>query len=96
MNEYLTNKQIAFVIFGALIGYGVMVLPKQVAENAGTGGWVSILLATVVAVLLTYVITYLGYHHKNKTLYRYGPKTSVVYLGGCKGFNLNWFDAILN
>lgn len=80
MNEYITNKQLAFIIFGALIGYGVMTSPKQVAENAGTGGWISILLATVVAVLLTYVITYLGYHHKNKTLYEYSKILTGKYI----------------
>ncbi len=71
MNEHLTNRQIAFVIFGIVVGYGVINLPKNVAESAGTGGWFSILIGTAVAIVFTYIIAYLGYVHKNKTIYEY-------------------------
>lgn len=72
MNENLTNRQIAFILFGVIVGYGIMGLPKNVTENAGTGAWISLLMATIMAVILTYVYTYLGYVHENKTIYEYG------------------------
>ncbi len=71
MNETLNNKQIAFVIFNALIGYGVLGLPKTVAEKAGSGGWISILLSTIIVTISMYIITYLGYKYENKTIYEY-------------------------
>jgi len=71
MNESLTNRQIAFIIFGIVVGYGVLGLPKNVVENAGTGGWFTLLMATAITIIFTYIITYLGYVHKNKTIYEY-------------------------
>ncbi|WFD09195.1 GerAB/ArcD/ProY family transporter [Tepidibacter hydrothermalis] len=71
MNESLTNRQIAFIIFGIVVGYGVLGLPKNVTENAGTGGWFTLLMATAITIIFTYIITYLGYVHKNKTIYEY-------------------------
>lgn len=71
MNESLTNRQIVFIIFGVLVGYGVMGLPKNVAENAGTGGWFTLIITTAITIFFTYIITYLGYVHKNKTIYEY-------------------------
>ncbi|SHJ80651.1 GerAB/ArcD/ProY family transporter [Tepidibacter formicigenes] len=71
MNESLTNRQIAFVIFGVIVGYGIMSLPKNIAENIGTGAWIVLIGATGIAVIFTYVFTYLAYIHKNKTLCEY-------------------------
>ncbi|WP_176461972.1 GerAB/ArcD/ProY family transporter [Anaeromicrobium sediminis] len=71
MNESLTNRQIAFIIFGIVVGYGVLGLPKNVTENAGTGGWFSLLMATGITIIFTYMITYLGYVHEHKTIYEY-------------------------
>ncbi|MCT4595965.1 MAG: spore germination protein [Anaeromicrobium sp.] len=72
MNESLTNRQIAFVIIGIVVGYGILGLPKNVTENAGTGAWFTLLMATGITMIFTYVITYLPYVHKNKTIYEYG------------------------
>ncbi|WP_459195863.1 GerAB/ArcD/ProY family transporter [Wukongibacter baidiensis] len=71
MNETLTNKQVAFILFGFIVGYGVMGLPKNVAENAGTGAWIALMISTFFAIMITYIILYLGYIHENKTLYEY-------------------------
>ena len=71
MNESLTNRQIAFIVYGAIVGYGVLGLPKIVAESAGTGGWFSLFIATVIAIVITYIITYLGYVFEDKTLFEY-------------------------
>lgn len=71
MNETLNNKQVAFILFGFIVGYGVMGLPKNVAENAGTGAWFVLIMGTALATIFTYIILYLGYVHENKTLYEY-------------------------
>ncbi|TCO77449.1 GerAB/ArcD/ProY family transporter [Marinisporobacter balticus] len=80
MNESLTNRQIAFIIFGVLIGYGVMELPKNVAENAGTGGWLSLLIATAITIIFAYMITYLSYVYKNKTIYEYSERLTGKFI----------------
>ena len=72
MQVSFTNKQISFVLFGIIVGFGVMSLPSVVVQDAGTGYWISVLLATLVATLITLFITYLGLTYKNKTIYEYG------------------------
>ncbi|SHJ73834.1 GerAB/ArcD/ProY family transporter [Paramaledivibacter caminithermalis] len=71
MNNSLTDRQIAFILFGIIVGYGIMPMAKNVAENGGTGGWFALLIATLITAIFTYIITYLGYVHKNKTIYEY-------------------------
>jgi spore germination protein len=71
MNETLTNKQIAFVVFQIVVGYGIVSLPKQVAEIGGTGGWIALVISTLIFILVTNMFLYLGYTHKNQTLYEY-------------------------
>lgn len=71
MKEYLTNRQIAFIIFGVIVGYGIMPLTKDIVEEAGTGGWFALLIAIVIAIIFTYIFTYLGYVHQNKTIDEY-------------------------
>ncbi len=80
MNESLTNRQMAFIIFGIVVGYGILNLPKNVAENAGTGGWFTLLTATAITMIFTYMITYLGYVHKNKTIYEYSNILTGKYI----------------
>ncbi|GAA0177547.1 GerAB/ArcD/ProY family transporter [Clostridium sediminicola] len=71
MNKSLTNRQIAFIIFGIVSGYGILSLPKTIAESSGTGGWFTLLIATIIVMIFTYIITYLGYVHEDKTIYEY-------------------------
>ncbi|SHH47115.1 GerAB/ArcD/ProY family transporter [Tepidibacter thalassicus] len=79
MIESLSNRQIAFVIFGVIIGYGIMGLPKDIAENIGTGGWIVLLGATGITVILGCIFTYLSYIYKNKTICEY----SEILMGKC-------------
>ncbi len=80
MNEYINNRQIAFIIFGTIVGYGVIGLPKDIAENAGTGGWFSLLIATFIAILFTYIITYLSYIFEKKTICEYSKILTNKYI----------------
>lgn len=81
MNEYLTNRQIAFLLFGALVGYGTIGLPKVIAENAGTGGWIVLILSTLLAIIITYIITSLNSYHKNKTIFEYSKLLTGKFIG---------------
>jgi spore germination protein len=71
MQVTFTNRQITFVIFGALVGYGIMSLPHTLAQEVGTGSWISILIGTLAAVIVTLVITYLNYANKEQTIVQY-------------------------
>lgn len=80
MNENFSNKQIAFILFGVIVGYGIIGLPKNAAESAGTSGWICILIAGVIAGIVTNMILYLGYVHKNKTLFEYSEMLVGKYI----------------
>ncbi|MFD3155468.1 endospore germination permease [Haloimpatiens sp. FM7330] len=71
MKEYITNKQFAFILFGAIVGYGAIALPKNVAQKGESGGWVSIILASFIACAITYMNVYLSYIHQNQTICEY-------------------------
>jgi len=81
MNEPITNRQIAFMIFAVVVGYGIINLPNNAAAAAGTGAWIPILFNTVIIVLFTYFMSYLGYNHENQTLFEYGQKLMGKILG---------------
>jgi len=74
MNNFLTNRQISFMMYCIIVGYGIINLPKNAAAAADTGGWVSIVLATIIFLFITYLITYLQYIHEGKTLYEYSTE----------------------
>lgn len=74
MNDSITNKQIASMIFAVIVGYGIINLPNDAATAAGTGSWIPLAFNTIVTVLLAYIISSLEYHHENKTLFEYSQK----------------------
>lgn len=71
MKKFLENRQIAFMMYCTIVGYGVIGIPKDAAESAGTGGWFSLLMATIIFMFFVYIITYLQYVYEKKTLYEY-------------------------
>ena len=81
MNEHLTNRQIALLVFGGIVGYGVINLPKNLAEASGTGGWIPLLITIVIVIIAGYMFTFLGYVHKEKTIYDYSILLTGKYIG---------------
>lgn len=74
MNKALTNRQCSFIVYSAIVGYGLINLPQNVSEAGGTIGWISILIVTVAAGAATYIITYLCYNNENKIIYEYSEE----------------------
>jgi spore germination protein len=74
MNNYLTNKQLSFILYCLIIGCGVINLPKNAAESAGIGAWLSLIITTIIFMFITYMITYLQYVYEGETLYEYSQQ----------------------
>ncbi|MCY6959061.1 GerAB/ArcD/ProY family transporter [Clostridium brassicae] len=72
MKDFLTNRQIAFILLGVIMGFGNLELPKNIAEKVGTGAWIAILIATCIACVMVWINTYVSYIYKEQTLYEYG------------------------
>jgi spore germination protein len=74
MKNFITNRQIFMILYCIISGYSIINLPQRVAESAGTGGWVTLLISTILFIFITYVITYLQYVYEGKTLYEYSQQ----------------------
>ncbi len=81
MNNSITNRQIFFIIFAVVVGYGIVNLPNDAAILAGTGAWIPLAINTVIISLLAYIVSYIGYYHENQTLYEYSQKLMGKALG---------------
>ncbi|WP_129600708.1 GerAB/ArcD/ProY family transporter [Anaerophilus nitritogenes] len=71
MKQTLTHRQISFIVFGLVVGYGLINLPQKVAESGGTQGWVSLVFATVFTMFFTYIILSLSLSYPNQTIDEY-------------------------
>lgn len=74
MNTPLTNRQIAFVAYCTMVGFGIINIPKNMVEAGGTGGWMPVAILTVVFMVNIYIVSYLGYTYHGKTLMEYSEK----------------------
>lgn len=74
MNKPFTNRQIALLLYSSIFAYGIIELPKDIAEIANTGSWFPVFIATIIFSFMTYIITYLQYVFQDKTLYEYSQQ----------------------
>lgn len=71
MKSDVTNRQIFFLLFLTLTTYTIINIPKIMAQHAGTGAWLPILLTTVIFSLLALLIVCLGNMFPGKMLFDY-------------------------
>ncbi|GAA0740579.1 endospore germination permease [Clostridium oceanicum] len=74
MGRTYSNSEILFLMIGSTIGYSLISIPKVVAEYSGTGGWFSLLLATIITMGINYINIHLAYCNESKTLPEYSKK----------------------
>jgi len=100
MNNFLTNRQITFIMYCIIVGYGIINLPKNAAAAADTGGWISIVLATIIFLIITYLLTYLQYIYEGKTLYEYstelvGKFITYIFIIICTVYFFTFFSMLV-
>ena len=47
MKSSLTNRQLFFLLLLTLTAYTVISIPKIIAQGAGTGGWLSLMITAL-------------------------------------------------
>lgn len=70
----ITERQFAGIIANTIIGVGVLTLPRIAAKNAGTAGWLSLLIAAFFALLNLLLIIKLGRRFPEETIMEYSPR----------------------
>lgn len=70
-NYTFTDRQVSFLIFCAIVGFGIMRLPKDAVQLAHTGAWFPIAINTIISLLIGYMFVYLGLTFEGQTLDQY-------------------------
>ena len=58
MTNTITNRQMAFILFLTLTCYTIVTISKDMAESAGTGSWLTILVTALIFGLVAMGIVY--------------------------------------
>ncbi|MED3564373.1 GerAB/ArcD/ProY family transporter, partial [Bacillus xiapuensis] len=73
MKKYAYNEitlmQYIFLINGTQVGTGVLSLPRVLAENAGTDGWIAIIIGWIFSVAASILIVKTVERYPDDTLY---------------------------
>lgn len=80
-NDKISLRQVQALLFLAVFGFGITALPRRVAEYAGQDGWLGVLLATIVAIPLVWIITSVTKMHQGLNFYEYVCKVLTKPIG---------------
>ncbi len=81
MKSDVSNRQIFFLLYLTLTTYTLISIPKVLAEKAGTGAWVPILIMTAVFSLLVMLVVRLGNKFPGRMLFEYSQEIIGKFFG---------------
>lgn len=81
MINTITNRQMAFILFLTLTSVTILTIPKVMAETAGVGSWITIMIISVIFGLLAVLFTRLNQAFPGRALYDYSQ--DLVGKAGC-------------
>lgn len=73
MENSITNRQMAFMIFLILTSYGVTVAPALLASTAGSGSWLTILLTAIFFAICAAMVVSLNIRFEGMSFFEYSP-----------------------
>lgn len=71
MYSSVNNRQMVYIILIVMTTYDVQSIPYILSRTTGRGGWVSVILTSLVFALIVVFITKLNNMHQGKTLFDY-------------------------
>lgn len=74
MKSYITNRQMFFLLLLTLTSYTVISIPKVIAENVGTGGWLTLMIASLFFAAFVSLIVRLNNAFPGLMLYEYSQQ----------------------
>ncbi|HEY8892120.1 MAG TPA: endospore germination permease [Clostridium sp.] len=66
--SYLTVSQFALIIFGAIVGVGILSLPNGVVKTAHQDGWISTLIGGIYPLYVVMIASYIGKKFPNVSI----------------------------
>ncbi|WP_053377080.1 GerAB/ArcD/ProY family transporter [Paenibacillus sp. FJAT-27812] len=82
----ITSMQLIFILSGLQLSVSILSLPKDLADAAGTDGWMAIPLAFAINVVVCYVVVKIMEYHPNGTILDLLAQNFGVWVG--KGYAL--------
>ncbi len=80
MVNSITNRQMVFILILTLSTYSLLDISRALAASAGTGSWITLIIAAVIFALAAFIIAALNKRFIGKTLFEYSKE--VVGLPG--------------
>lgn len=74
MANSITNRQIFFILFLTSISFGVVSISKIMAESAGTGSWLTLLITALIFAIAAIMIVSLNNMFQGKMLFDYSKE----------------------
>ncbi|MFW6270280.1 MAG: GerAB/ArcD/ProY family transporter [Bacillota bacterium] len=87
----LTERQFAGIIANTLIGAGSLVIPRTLAEIAGTGAWISLIIAGFFVLISLFIMIRLGLRFPEETLIEYSSRITNKWIGKSIGFLYSFY-----
>lgn len=83
-NDKITNGQMLAIVINTIIGVGILSLPRVLAEELKTDGWILLVTSGVIVIGLVVIITMLVKKYPNKTVIEFSREIintpiSVIY-----------------
>ena len=83
--EVISGRQLVALVFTFIIATATLYLPSFVTHNAGQDGWISVLVAGVVGVIVVLVVTFVGLKYPKLTPIEYSEIILGKWLGKMVG-----------
>jgi spore germination protein (amino acid permease) len=77
----INNAQLFFIIFQTQVGVGVLSLPSSLYADAGTDGWITLLITGGAIQLIIFILYFLSERFPSLSLYEFAPKIIGKYAG---------------
>ncbi|MEA4969969.1 MAG: endospore germination permease [Candidatus Pelethousia sp.] len=74
MQSSVTNRQIFFLLLLILTAYTVISIPKVIAQGMGTGGWLSLMITSLLFAVFAAIIVRLNSAFPGMTLFEYSQR----------------------
>ena len=94
-NNLLTNSEVVFIIFGSMVGVGILALPASAAATAHEDGWITAIIGSVYPLYLIGICAYFAKKFPNDNILVISQKCFGRILGTILNFILLTFFVFL-
>lgn len=88
IKQSITLRQFILFIYKTQVGIGILTLPRDLSKDAGTDGWIALILGWIISIIMSIVIVKSMEQFPNDTLFDILPKIFGKWVGSC--FSILW------